>query len=159
MKTWTGSAGRRAWVAVLLLALLPLAGCGGPPRAREADAAGPGEAVPVVFEDVPGPVTPGEAVRWYIAAQFTRSTLILQLVTTPRLQEELGMDQYPPSFGVSSPWVDRAEIVERQEKEGRIVYTVRFGTATSTGPAGEYTEVIAVVPHEGRYLVDEIRRK
>lgn len=150
---------RTGWALALGVALLA-AGCGpAQPGGQRAEGTPRPEFAPVVYEDAPGPQDPDEAVRWYVAAQFTRDTPILRLVTTPRLQQELGMDQYPPSFGVSSPWVDRAEVLERREEDGRVVYRVRFGLATSTGPAGMWEGEVTVVRHDGRYLVDAVRER
>lgn len=103
--------------------------------------------------------TPEDAVRRYVVAQFTRSSELLRSAVTRKLAEKTGMATFhAPSFGPSSPWVERAEIFPvATTGEGRWYGRVRLIMATSQGVVGTRAEMLEIIQEDGEYRVDEIQ--
>jgi len=59
--------------------------------------------------------------------------------------------------GVSSPWVDNFEIVEKENPcKNTVMFHIRFYTKTSTGPAESYNAVITVAKEENSWRITDI---
>lgn len=65
--------------------------------------------------EFPSNLTPIDAVKRYVRAQFTRNTEELREAISKDLSDKMGVEFYPPSFGISSPWVEQAEILQRMD--------------------------------------------
>ena len=111
----------------------------------------------VLESEFPSNVTPIDAVKRYVRAQFTRNTEELREAISKDLSDKMGAEFYPPSFGVSSPWVERAEILQRSgASTNKWRYSIKYWMANSQGIAGTKTEYVEVIEINKKYYVDNI---
>lgn len=74
------------------------------------------------------------------AMQYSAMSAELKALYAQQLEE-----QFPNWVtGVSSPWIDRFEIKSLSATADSAKYRVRFDTATSTGPAGQYDATLTL---------------
>ena len=72
----------------------------------------------------------------------------------------MGVEFYPPSFGISSPWVERAEILQQNGvSTNKWRYAIKYWMATSQGIIGTKTEYVEVIEINKKYYVDNITTK
>jgi len=58
----------------------------------------------------------------------------------------MGIEFYPPSFGISSPWVEQAGILQQNGfSKNKWRYIVKYWTADSQGIVGTKTEYVEVI--------------
>jgi len=111
----------------------------------------------VLEGEFPSNSTPIDAVKRYVIAQFTRDTEQLRAAISKDLADKMGAEFYPPSFGVSSPWVERAEILHQNgASTNKWRYAIKYWMATSQGMAGTKTEYVEVIEINKKYYVDNI---
>ena len=114
----------------------------------------------VLESEFPSNVTPTDAVKRYVRAQFTRNTEELRAAITKDLSDEMGVEFYDPSFGVSSPWVERAEIVQQNgASTNKWRYSIKYWMANSQGIIGTKKEYVEVIEINKKYYVDNITTK
>lgn len=107
--------------------------------------------------EFPSNLTPIDAVKRYVIAQFTRNTEELRLAISKDLSEKMGVEFYPPSFGISSPWVEQAEILQQNgASTNKWRYVVKYRMANSQGLVGTKTEYVEVIEINKKYYVDNI---
>ncbi len=91
----------------------------------------------VLEGEFPTNLTPIDAVKRYVRAQFTQNTEELRAAISKDLSDKMGVEFYPPSFGVSSSWVERAEIVQQNgASTNKWMYAIKYWMATSQGMVG-----------------------
>ena len=114
----------------------------------------------VLEGEFPSNLTPIDAVKRYVRAQFTRNTEELRAAISKDLSDKMGAEFYPPSFGISSPWVERAEIVQQNgASTNRWRYAIKYWMANSQGIAGTKTEYVEVIEINKKYYVHNITTK
>jgi hypothetical protein len=60
--------------------------------------------------------------------------------------------------GVSSPWVNKVRIIRSEHPESSTyVFDMKVSTATSTGPAGEYSALLTVAMEDGFWRIFSIK--
>lgn len=97
-----------------------------------------------------GAGSPEAAARVWIMGVVSRSAALQYAVMTPSLQDEyarqLEEDRINWVVGVSSPWIESAQIVWiRRAGEDTYACCVSFGMYTSTGPAGTLGAALTIV--------------
>jgi len=114
----------------------------------------------VLEGEFPSNSTPIDAVKRYVIAQFTRDTEQLRAAISKDLSDKMGVEFYPPSFGISSPWVERAEILQQNGvSTNKWRYAIKYWMATYQGIIGTKTEYVEVIEINKKYYVDNITTK
>jgi len=92
---------------------------------------------------------PGSAAAVWAEGLMDRSAAMQYSVMTSDLKAEYAarLEQTFPNWvtGVSSPWIDRYEILETTPQgDDRARIALKFITATSTGPAGSHRAALTI---------------
>jgi hypothetical protein len=58
--------------------------------------------------------------------------------------------------GVSSPWIEKYEIIQNRIDAENYCFHIRLSTATSSGPAGDYDAVLLVGWESGFWRITEV---
>lgn len=110
-----------------------------------------------------GSCEPEEAASTWASGLLKRSAALQYAVMDDTLKAEYArqLETSSPNWvtGVSSPWVEdfRIENVESPNENTRVAELV-FSTATSTGPAGEYTAVLQLKRQGSFWRVSKIEQ-
>lgn len=103
--------------------------------------------------------SPDEVVYFYVVARITRRTDIMLAVLTDEMAAKHGFTATGPTFGMSSPWVERAEVVKKQSLPGnRWRYQIRYTMATSQGSGLGAGETIQVAKFNNGYRISDLGR-
>lgn len=108
-----------------------------------------------------GACGPEEAARVWAEGLKRRSAALQYCVMTKAMKDAYAR-QLAKTFpnwvtGVSSPWVEGYEIIEAKSAGGQgYPYRMLFSTATSSGPAGCYEALLAVVREGGYWRVSKV---
>lgn len=97
------------------------------------------------------PRTPEEAVNTWARGVMTRNGVVQYEVLSDDLQKKELSDLKAAGWvtGTSSPWVDRFEILKKQEQgEGTYEFVIQFHYMTSTGDAGNSTVTVSAVKRQ-----------
>ncbi|BAF58446.1 hypothetical membrane protein [Pelotomaculum thermopropionicum SI] len=105
------------------------------------------------------PATPRDAVGKWAKGLKERNGALQFAVLAPELQEQSHSDLESRGWvtGVSSPWVERFEIIKETQAGSAREYEVRFYWATSTGPAGDSTTKVTVRQYGENWYVSQIQ--
>jgi len=96
-----------------------------------------------------GVCRPEAAAEVWANGLEARSAALQYAVMDDELRQDFAArwEENAPNWvtGVSSPWVESYEIVRTTEpSKGSRVIELRFSTATSTGPAGDYNAILTI---------------
>lgn len=112
-----------------------------------------------LLQEALAPVTPGDAVEKWARGVKERNGALQYAVLAPELQEQNRSDMESRGWvtGVSSPWVERYEIIKGTQAGDAREYEIKFYWATSTGPAGDSTTKVIVRQYGENWYVAQIR--
>jgi hypothetical protein len=108
-----------------------------------------------------GAATPEDAALIWSKGVQERSGALQYSVMSKELKKAYkeSLDKNFPNWvtGVSSPWVDKYEIVESKAgSNGEHEVTVKLSYATSTGSAGEYLVKLYMIQEDNYWVINNI---
>jgi hypothetical protein len=108
-----------------------------------------------------GVCTPEDAAKTWAEGLKSRSAALQYAVMKPLLREEYAkqLEKTAKNWvtGMSSPWVENYQIVQIEApNENKRVIQLKISTATSTGPAGDYTAQLTIIRDGSFWRIEKI---